>query len=156
MEMIKVTQAQKETLLKKCDDCQLDLQHALEDRERARSSDGDKSENTSLDIAEQAVTDAEHALQNAQDRYKSAVVVESINTDVVGILTHVRLRNVANSQEREISIVDDGQGFPPMHVSARSKMGAAVLGKRVGEAFRYQDNVFNVHEFMVLSISSDV
>lgn len=151
-----VSAKQKEALAAKCADLEEQLEQAKLERIKAASADGDKSENTSLDIAEKILQSVEAQLREARDQYSRAKVVESVSTDAVGILTTVEITDLQSNTRRTIDIVADGQGGPPNKISCHSKLGNAIIGCAVGEEFSYQDNTFRTHRMRVESISAGV
>ncbi|MEG2263480.1 MAG: GreA/GreB family elongation factor [Clostridia bacterium] len=155
MNKMQVTARQKEALAAKVAELEVQRTQAELERTRAASGDGDKSENTSLDIAEKTFMSVEQQLHRAREDYERAEVMESINTDTVGLLTRVELTNKFTSATRSVTIVDDGQGGPPDRVSCRSRMGTALLGCAVGDEVSYQDNQFRVQSYIVKQISAD-
>ncbi len=154
MNQIKVTSAQYARMDKHIVDLQRQLQAALGERDRAKMSDGDRSENSALDAAEREVTAIQAQLDDAQRDYRMAIVVDTIDTSIADVLTQVAIQDM-DGNTRVISLVDSGQGYPPTHVSIDSKMGAALKGHRVGDRITYQDNRFRNRTFVITSIQED-
>ncbi len=154
MNQIKVTSAQYARMDKHIADLQRQLQSALAERDRAKMSDGDRSENSALDAAEREVSAIQAQLDDAQRDYHMAIVVNTIDTSIADVLTQVELQD-PNGIKRVVSLVDSGQGYPPSHVSIDSKMGSALKGHRVGDQITYQDNRFRTRTFLITRIQED-
>lgn len=154
MEAIKVTASQYIKMDEKITQLQNQLQQALIERDKAKSSDGDRSENSALDAAENEVTIIQAQLDQAIRNYRLATVVNNIDTSKVNVLTQVKTR-WDDGQERWLSIVDVGQGTPPSRVSINSKLGSAIKGHIVGDKVVYQDNRFRMRSLEILEIIED-
>lgn len=151
---IQVTRSQYNRMDEQISQLQQQLQQALAERDRAKSSDGDRSENSALDAAEREVAAIQLQLDRAVREFRTAQVVENIDTSAVNILTQVLLRD-ENGTEKWYTIVDNGQGAPPSKVSIESKMGAALRGHRIGQTVSYQDNRFRSRQLTILDIRED-
>lgn len=151
---IQVTRSQYNRMDEQISQYQQQLQQALAERDKAKSADGDRSENSALDAAEREVAAIQLQLDRAVREFRTAQVVENVDTSAVNILTQVRLRD-ENGAEKWYTIVDNGQGEPPSKVSVGSKMGAALLGHRVGQTVTYQDNRFRSRRLTILDIRED-
>lgn len=152
--MIRVTKSQYKVMDEQVQKLEQALQQALLERDRAKSSDGDRSENSALDAAEREVVAATLNLDTARRNLINAVVCEDIDTSQVNVLTQVKI-SIDRTEPRWISIVDADQGYPPNHVSINSKLGAAMLGHPVGTSVTYQDNHFNTRTVEILEIRED-
>lgn len=151
---ILVTRSQYNRMDEQISQFQQQLQQALAERDKAKSADGDRSENSALDAAEREVAAIQLQLDRAVRAFRTAQVVENVDTSAVNILTQVRTRD-ENGQEKWYTIVDNGQGEPPARVSVGSKMGTALLGHRVGQTITYQDNRFRSRKLTILEIRED-
>ena len=154
MKRIQVTRMQYDQMDRRISELDAQLRAALAERDKAKSADGDRSENSALDAAEREVAAIQMQLDEARREYRIATVVDTIDTSRVGILTQVKLKD-ADGNERWVSIVDAGQGRPKSYVSIDSKMGAALRGHRVGETVSFQDNRYRTRVFKILEIRED-
>lgn len=154
MERIQVTRMQYNRMDRHITELDNQLRQALIERDKAKSADGDRSENSALDATEREVAALQMQLDEARREFRIATVVDSVDTSRVGLLTQVHLQD-ADGNLRWVSIVDSGQGRPMSFVSIDSKMGAALKGHRVGETVTFQDNRYRTRVFKILEIRED-
>jgi transcription elongation factor GreA len=97
---------------------------------------GDISENSEYDDAKNEQAMLEHRIATLEERLKSARVIEKgeVKTDVVGVGTRVRLRDVDAKETVEYTIVGSAEANPAEHkLSNESPVGRAIIGRKKGE-----------------------
>ena len=97
---------------------------------------GDITENSEYDDAKNEQAMLEHRIAMLEDRLASARVIEAadIRSDVVGIGTRVRLKDMDANETIEYTIVGSAEANPAEHrLSNESPVGKAILGKKKGE-----------------------
>ena len=102
---------------------------------------GDWSENAEYDAAKEAQGLLEMKIAKLEDVLANARVLDSENIDLskVGVLTKVRLKNVANGATMTYSLVAEKEAdIKQSKISVSSPIGKGLLGKRVGEIAEIQ------------------
>ncbi|HAF46118.1 MAG: transcription elongation factor GreA [Flavobacteriales bacterium] len=102
---------------------------------------GDLSENAEYDAAKEAQGLLEMKIAKLEDVLANARVLDSENIDLskVGVLTKVRLKNVANGATMTYSLVAEKEAdIKQSKISVSSPIGKGLLGKRVGEIAEIQ------------------
>jgi transcription elongation factor GreA len=97
---------------------------------------GDITENSEYDDAKNEQAMLEHRIALLEDRLANARVIEAdeITSDVVGIGTKVRLRDMDANETIEYTIVGSAEANPAEHrLSNESPVGKAILGRKKGE-----------------------
>ena len=97
---------------------------------------GDITENSEYDDAKNEQAMLEHRIALLEERLANARVIEvdEISSDVVGIGTRVRLRDMDAKETIEYTIVGSAEANPAEHrLSNESPVGKAILGKKKGE-----------------------
>jgi len=97
---------------------------------------GDITENSEYDDAKNEQAMLEHRIALLEDRLASARVIEAgdIRSDIVGIGTRVRLKDMDANETIEYTIVGSAEANPAEHrLSNESPVGKAILGKKKGE-----------------------
>ena len=97
---------------------------------------GDITENSEYDDAKNEQAMLEHRIALLEDRLASARVIEAgdIRSDVAGIGTRVRLKDMDANETIEYTIVGSAEANPAEHrLSNESPVGKAILGKKKGE-----------------------
>ena len=97
---------------------------------------GDITENSEYDDAKNEQAMLEHRIALLEDRLASARVNEAgdIRSDIVGIGTRVRLKDMEANETIEYTIVGSAEANPAEHrLSNESPVGKAILGKKKGE-----------------------
>ena len=97
---------------------------------------GDISENSEYDDAKNEQAMLEHRIATLEERLKSARVIEKgeVKTDVVGVGTRVRLRDVDAKETVEYTIVGSAEANPAEYkLSNESPVGRAIIGRKKGE-----------------------
>lgn len=121
----------------------------LKDIERPKASQaiaeardkGDLSENAEYDAAKEAQGLLEMKIAKLEDVLANARVLDSENIDLskVGVLTKVKLKNVANGATMTYSLVAEKEAdIKQSKISVSSPIGKGLLGKRVGEIAEIQ------------------
>ena len=117
---------------------------------------GDLSENAEYDAAKEAQGLLEMKISKLEDVIANARVLDSSNIDLskVGVLTKVKLKNVANGQTMTYSLVAEKEAdIRQNKISVSSPIGKGLLGKKVGEIAEIQVPR-GVVNFEVLEITS--
>ncbi len=102
---------------------------------------GDLSENAEYDAAKEAQGMLEMKIAKLEDILANARVLDSENIDLskVGVLTKVKLKNVANGATMTYSLVAEKEAdIKQSKISVSSPIGKGLLGKRVGEIAEIQ------------------
>jgi transcription elongation factor GreA len=97
---------------------------------------GDIAENSEYDDAKNEQAMLEHRIATLEERLKSARVIDKgeVTTDVVGVGTRVRLRDVDAKETLEYTIVGSAEANPAeQKLSNESPVGRAIMGKKKGE-----------------------
>jgi transcription elongation factor GreA len=97
---------------------------------------GDISENSEYDDAKNEQAMLEHRIALLEERLTNARVIEAdeVSTDVVGLGTKVRLRDLDANETVEYTIVGSAEANPAEHrLSNESPVGKAILGRKKGE-----------------------
>ena len=97
---------------------------------------GDLSENAEYDAAKEAHGMLEMKISKLEDVLANARILSEENIDLskVGVLTNVKLKNMANSAIMEYSLVAEKEAdIRKNKISVSSPIGKGLLGKKVGE-----------------------
>jgi transcription elongation factor GreA len=97
---------------------------------------GDIQENSEYDDAKNEQAMLEHRIAVLEERLKHARVIEArdVATDVVGVGTRVRLRDVDAKETIEYTIVGSAEANPAEYkLSNESPVGRAIIGHKKGE-----------------------
>jgi transcription elongation factor GreA len=97
---------------------------------------GDITENSEYDDAKNEQAMLEHRIALLEERLAHARVIEAdeITSDVVGIGTKVRLKDMDANETIEYTIVGSAEANPAEHrLSNESPVGKAILGRKKGE-----------------------
>ena len=118
----------------------VDRQRNLEALKEARAQ-GDLSENAEYDAAKEAQGMLEMKISKLEDVLANARILSEENIDLskVGVLTKVKLKNMANSAIMEYSLVAEKEAdIRKNKISVSSPIGKGLLGKKVGEIAEIQ------------------
>ena len=99
------------------------------------------SENAEYDAAKEAQGLLEMKIAKLEDVLANARVLDSENIDLskVGVLTKVKLKDVANGATMTYILVAEKEaGIKQSKISVSSPIGKGLLGKRVGEIAEIQ------------------
>ena len=102
---------------------------------------GDLSENAEYDAAKEAQGMLEMKISKLEDVLANARILSEENIDLtkVGVLTKVKLKNMANSASMEYSLVAEKEADSRKNkISVSSPIGKGLLGKKVGEVAEIQ------------------
>ncbi len=102
---------------------------------------GDLSENAEYDAAKEAQGMLEMKISKLEDVLANARILSEENIDLtkVGVLTKVKLKNMANSAIMEYSLVAEKEAdIRKNKISDSSPIGKGLLGKKVGEIAEIQ------------------
>ena len=116
---------------------------------------GDLSENAEYDAAKEAQGLLEMKISKLEDVLANARILSEENIDLskVGVLTKVKIRNLANSATMEYSLVAEKEAdIRKNKISVSSPIGKGLLGKKVGETAEIQVPR-GVMSFEILEIS---
>ncbi len=116
---------------------------------------GDLSENAEYDAAKEAQGLLEMKISKLEDVLANARILSEDNIDLskVGVLTKVKIKNLANSATMEYSLVAEKEAdIRKNKISVSSPIGKGLLGKKVGETAEIQVPR-GVMSFEILEIS---
>ena len=116
---------------------------------------GDLSENAEYDAAKEAQGLLEMKISKLEDVVANARILSEENIDLskVGVLTKVKIKNLANSATMEYSLVAEKEAdIRKNKISVSSPIGKGLLGKKVGETAEIQVPR-GVMSFEILEIS---
>ena len=116
---------------------------------------GDLSENAEYDAAKEAQGLLEMKISKLEDVLANARILseEHIDLSMVGVLTKVKIKNLANSATMEYSLVAEKEAdIRKNKISVSSPIGKGLLGKKVGETAEIQVPR-GVMSFEILEIS---
>jgi len=115
----------------------INVERAKVSRQIAEARDkGDLSENAEYDAAKEAQGILELKISQLEDKIINAKIIkpQQINCSKVQILTKVTLKNIANGNKIEYSIVPDGETDPKQgKISFSTPIAKGLLGKSVGD-----------------------
>ena len=96
---------------------------------------GDLSENAEYDVAKTALDDLNRKINNLSQKLADADIIEGIIDDgTVQLLTWVKFKNTKSGVTIEYRIVPENEiDIKSGKISHLSPIGAALMGKRVGE-----------------------
>ncbi len=97
---------------------------------------GDLSENAEYDEAKNEQSRIEAKIIDMENTLRNCTVVEDdqVTTDTVGVGNTVKVKNASMKAEQTFTIVGANETDPKaMKISSESPIGAALLGKKVGE-----------------------
>ena len=116
---------------------------------------GDLSENAEYDAAKDAQATMEERIAKIEEMLKNATVVDvdNVGTDVVSILSKVKVLDVEFDDEEVFTIVGSTEADPDANkISDESPIGQALLGKKVDDVVQVETPGGTV-EFKILEIS---
>jgi len=116
---------------------------------------GDLSENAEYDAAKEAQGLLEMKISKLEDVLANARILSEENIDLskVGVLTKVKIKNLANSATMEYSLVAEKEAdIRKNKISVSSPIGKGLLGKKVGDTAEIQVPR-GVMSFEILEIS---
>ena len=116
---------------------------------------GDLSENAEYDEAKNEQSRIEAKIVEMENTLRNCIVVENdeVSTDSVGVGNTVKVMNETLKKEQVITIVGANETDPRnMKISSESPIGAALLGKKVGDMVSVEVPV-GVMKMTVLEIS---
>ena len=102
---------------------------------------GDLSENAEYDAAKDAQAAMEKRIGELEEMLKNAQVVDvsDVGTDVVSILSKVKVFDLDMEEEEVYTIVGTTEADPDKNkISDESPIGTALLGKKVGDVVEVQ------------------
>ncbi len=97
---------------------------------------GDITENSEYDDAKNEQAMLEHRIATLEERLANARVIEAdeIQSDVVGLGSRVRLRDIDANETIEYTIVGSAEANPAQNrLSNESPVGKAIIGRKKGE-----------------------
>ncbi len=116
---------------------------------------GDLSENAEYDAAKEAQGLLELKISKAQSALANSRIIDQSQIDIsrVSIFSNVKLLNKKSNTEVTYIIVSENEADLKLKkISSKSAIGAALLGKKVGEAISVEVPA-GIMEYEVLSIS---
>ena len=116
---------------------------------------GDLSENAEYDAAKDEQRDIEARIEELENLLKNVEVVveDEIDTEKINVGCRVKVFDVEYDEEIEFSIVGSTEANSIQHkISNESPVGAALMGKKVGDTVVVETQVGDV-EYKVLEIT---
>lgn len=113
-----------------------DKRKEIAERIKTALSFGDISENSEYDDAKNEQAQSEIRIMELESKLKHAIVIDEdeVDTHVVSIGTHVRIRETKTKDEMEFHIVGSTEADPASYkISNESPVGSALLGHKTGE-----------------------
>ena len=118
---------------------------------------GDLSENSEYDEAKNEQAKVEARIAELEEILKNVTVIDesSISTDVVGLGTKVKVRDVEYGDEEDLSIVGSNEAESLSgKISDMSPLGIALIGKKIGDVVTVEAPSGS-YELEILDISLD-
>jgi transcription elongation factor GreA len=131
-----LTPAGYEKLKEQIEDLELNKRREVADRIREAREFGDISENSEYDDAKNEQALLEHRIARLKEQYRSARVIDpkAVPTDVVGVGTRVKVKDVDAGDIDTYQIVGSAEADPAQsRLSNESPVGRALLGHKKGE-----------------------
>lgn len=149
---MKVTQAQYDAQVRLIQELEESLADAQKRKVTSRQ-EGDLRENSEYESACRDIEMLTNHLAEAHDALDKMQINKdaTTNTSKIGILTNFMMLDLNTNKEQEYTLVDIN-GAPPKDISANSKFGKLVKGKRVGDIIEYTDNAFRNQKFQITAI----
>lgn len=116
---------------------------------------GDLSENAEYDAAKEEQGVLESKIAHLKAKIMDARILDesAVKTDEVQILTHVRVRNITNKQEKTYQLVTEGEAnILEGKIAVTTPIAKGLMGKKVGEIAEVQVPA-GIIQFEVLEIS---
>ena len=116
---------------------------------------GDLSENAEYDEAKNEQSRIEAKIIEMENTLRNCVVVEDedVSTEIVGVGNSVKVKNMSLKADQTFTIVGANETDPKaMKISSDSPIGAALLGKKVGQTVSVDVPAGNI-KMKVLDIS---
>lgn len=116
---------------------------------------GDLSENAEYDAAKDAQATMEERIAKIEEMLKNATVVnvDNVGTDVVSILSKVKVLDIEFDEEEVFTIVGSTEADPDANkISDESPIGRALIGKKVDDVVEVE-TPGGIVEFKILEIS---
>ncbi len=103
-------------------------------RLHAALEEGELIENAELEEARREQAFVEGRILELEELLRNAVLIEGRNDGVVGLGSHVIIREVGSDTTEEYYVVGSAEAMPSQgKISNESPLGKALMGKRVGE-----------------------
>lgn len=131
-----------------------ELQEILQNLADAREK-GDISENAEYEVAKEQYENHQKRVSELQDKLSNSIIVEKdmVKTDVVQILTTVRLENLKTQKEQTYTIVPETEiDTKAGRISFSSPIGKGLIGKAVNEVVKIKVPAGEL-EFKILEIT---
>ncbi len=116
---------------------------------------GDLSENAEYDAAKEAQAMLELRISELQAKIRNARIIDQskIDTSSVGLMSKVKLKNLANNQILEYTIVPENESdFRAGKISVNTPIAKGLLGHKKGEKVKIQVPA-GVIEYEILEIT---
>ena len=117
---------------------------------------GDISENSEYEIAKEQLEMLQSKISKMESTIANSVIIDSnnINTDVVSVLTTVKVKNKKTKQEMKFTIVPENEiDLKSGKISLNSPIGKGLIGKKVKEVAMVQ-TPNGIIELQVLDITA--
>ena len=121
------------------------------DRIKVAISFGDISENSEYDEAKNEQTKCYTRIKELEQLIQNAIVVEESDNGTIGLGMSVKI--LRDGVESEYKIVGSNEADPfENKISDRSPIGAAIIGKKVGDVVHATTNKNKVIEIKILDV----
>jgi transcription elongation factor GreA len=131
-----------------------ELQEVLRNLAEAREK-GDISENAEYEVAKEQFENLQKKISNLLNKLSNSVILDRdmIKTEMVQILTTVRLENLKTNKEQTFTIVPENEtDMKSGKISYNSPIGKGLIGKSVNEIVKIKVPAGEL-EFKILEIT---
>ena len=116
---------------------------------------GDLSENAEYDAAKEEQGKLESKIALLKEKIMDARIIDTtkVNTDVIQVLTKVKIKNIKTNQILQYQLVTEGEAnFKEGKLSVSTPIAKGLLGKKVGDIAEIQVPAGNL-KFEIIDIS---
>ena len=116
---------------------------------------GDLSENAEYDAAKEAQGMLEMKISQLKDIVANARIIDEskLNTDVVSLLSTVKIKNVKNGMELKYTIVSESEAnLKEMKIASATPIARGLMGHKVGDVVEVKAPA-GLMQFEILEIS---
>ncbi|HQO48186.1 MAG TPA: transcription elongation factor GreA [Paludibacteraceae bacterium] len=135
---------------------ELEAQRPLISRQLAEARDkGDLSENAEYDAAKEAQSLLEIKISQLKETIVGARIIDEskLSVEEVQILNKVRIKNMANNQEVEYTLVSESEAdIRAGKLAVNTPIGKGLLGKKIGDVIAVEVPMGTL-SFKILNIS---
>ena len=135
-EEVILTKEGKEELEKRLEYLKLTARAEITERIKTAREFGDLSENAEYDAAKEAQANLEAKIAQLKVTIAEAKIIDAsrIRTDIVQILSTVKMKNLANGMVMKYTIVSESEAdLRAGKISSTTPIAQSLLGKKVGD-----------------------